>query len=667
MSPRNKNKNYVWQMAYMQKPTLNVGWPLYSGMNKIDPEAESSVENGHVCMQDNEYHAGAQFEHLVAVAPTLVRDLAGRLVHIGQGPLVKLAEEWANGLTKTFPRFCSLAPSSMEGKVYTSFRTLDVSLEMDARKSGQRKGADYVIYKNPNLYPYKLRLDSFYADGHRVPQTELLYVKDEGLTLTETESSAAEFFTKWEERGSLSYEEWYEKNDGESWFSSLFEKGVTVIPTLEACNGYNHVSADFELQDFWPGRAVSGLHKIVSKVQSDAPEGTILEVKKPGVAMARRIELAEVVVSDGSGYKTPHVNDPQPYLPDLRLPHTRCSAEWGACHLPTHPSHFEKPALWGWDELTGRFLQMSGPLWDPLHYYYKSVDEVVRSFKGEAGQTVFPVPEHMKTRFYPITTMHGYDVIDADVYASRKDANIRIDSAIRRKPLDEESSTLGYHPLPLEIEYELDNWWFPELAPNHRVQAAPPPALSKRLLGVIRSNVSPSYYAKEVEGQDWWIADTDNLKIATGRALEDYPFLIRYLGAENDLSKSSEWFTLHLEHIEEEVFQSSAYQLWPDDKPETLDRVSTGYFSALMDMRTKGLELTGLRHRMFREFPEYYYAAFWSMISTDDLIAELQEIERSAQQGQADRQNQSTERYLLDESGLKRSDLGGALEDDDGF
>ncbi len=662
------NKAFVWNNLQGQNPHMKVSWPFYSGLLKdLSLVNKKQPETGNNSMISAEFGRGTQLEHLIPVSPTLVRDLAGRVVHIGYGPEIKTEEEWQRAERSIlFPRFCSV--SSEEPDTFlTSFRTLDMSLDMGAKRSGSPQVPRFLRYKNPNLYPYKLRLDTFYADGWRLPQTEYLFVKSEGLTLTETESSAAEFFSKWDERGNLTYEQWHEKYDGDSWFDRLFEKGATVIPTVEAYNGFNKVSADFDLEEFWPGRAVSGLHTVIGMEPSDAPKGTILEVKRPGLAMSRRIEPAQVVVSDGSGYKSPHVEDPEPYLPDLRLPHTRCVAKWGACHLPTHPSHFEEPALWGWDNKTGKFLQLSGPLWDPLHYYYKSVDEVVRAYNA-AGSDRVSVPEHMQFKFFPIAVMNGYDVLDDKVYNSRVEKGIAINSSVRRKPLEENSSTLGYHPLPLEYEYELDNWWFPELAPQHRLdESSPPAALSNRLLAVIRSNVSPSYYAKEVEDQVSWIKDLENLKIATGRPIEDYPFLVRYLGSENDLTKISEWVNLHLEHVSDAVLESSAHQLWPNDSAEKLDKISPGFYTALMDMRSKGVELMRFRHKLYRENPSLYYAAYWSMLSIDELINELKEMESNVRQDQYSAQQQSNENYLLDQSNLKSSELGGSLDEDGSF
>jgi hypothetical protein len=661
------NKAFVWNNLRGQNPHMKVSWPFYSGLlrdlNLVNKRQPSHGNNANISC---EYGQGVKLSHLVSLSPTCVRDLSGRVIHIGHGPEVKFDEEWKS-IDKMFPRFSQPAAPDQTECILTSFRSLDMSIAPDAKESGNEHVPKFLRYKNPNLYPYKLRLDTFYIDGWKLPQTEYLYVKSEGLTLTEVESSAADFFSKWDARGNLSYEQWHEKHDGESWYEALFEKGVTVIPTFEAHNGYNKVTVDFDLEDFWPGRAVEGLHKIISTAPSDAPKGTILEVKRPGIAMSRRIEPAQVIVSDGSGYKSPHVNDPEPYFPDLRLPHTRCVAEWGSCHLPTHPSHFEEPALSGWDHVTGKFMQLSGPLWDPLHYYYKSVDEVVRAFKSPAenNSEIISVPEHMKTKFYPISIMNGYDLIDENVYQARQANDIAINSAIRRKPLNEESCTLGYHPLPVEFEYELDNWWFPELAPKNRLENITPPTnLAQKLLPVIRSNVVPSYYAKEVEGQVWWVSDVENLKIATGRPLEDYPFLTRYLGDEVNLDKITEWFTLHLEHVSDDILESSAHQLWPNDRADELDKISPGFYTALMGMRSQGLELMRLRHRLYREQPGLYYAAFWSMISIDDLIEELKLMEQEGrQQEQVSKQN-SAEQHLLDGSDLKSSELGGALDED---
>ncbi len=670
------NKNN-WFIDKGQVPSLQYSWPLYGiKLASSISFSDDVYVSGHTSASDGTYHYGANFYQTIPLSPLYAKDLSGRIIYLGYGPEFKTEEDWKVQKDIFFPRFCeslayeALEQHGIEEQFFTTFRGLEASLSESAIVSGMPEDRVALRYKNPNLYPYKLRLDTFYADGWKIPQTQYLYVKSEGVTLTETESVAADFWAKWDGRSNLNYEQWYEKYDGESWFESLFEKGVTVIPTVEAFNGYNKVSKDFDLEDFWPGRAVAGLHKVVGMEPSEAPKGTILEVKRPGLAMSRRIEPAQVIVSDGSHYLSPHAEDPEPHLPDLRLPHTRCIAEWGACHLPTHPRHFEEPALWGWDKKTGKFMQLSGPLWDPLHYYYKSVDNVVKAFKNpsKGDPEVVPIPDEMKLKFYPISVMNGYDVIDENTFNARRNSGIAINSSIRRKPLAEESSTLGYHPLPIEIEYELDNWVLPELAPKHRLsEPTPSPNISRRLLPVIRSNVSPSYYAKEVEGQKPWLSDNANLKIATGRALEDYPFLARYLGNETDLDKISKWVNLHLEHISDDLMQSSAHQLWSDDRSDDFDRQSPGIYTALMDMRSTGLDIMRMRHRLYRENRALYYAAFWNMSPLEDVLVELNYLEhKESVQNKVEGQN-TNEQYLLDESNLKSSELGGSLDEDGSF
>lgn len=660
-----------WDQRLGLNPSQKLAWPLYAGLvnNAIQSKAslEWSEPCGHNVVRDAEFSAGSQLESTVAVSPLFVRDLAGRIIHIGFGPMYKEREEWRNAPPRTFPRFSRPIGQEearhLEKIFLTCFRILDMSLSKDARRSGQPRGVyGHVAYQNANLYPYKLRLDTFYQDGWRIPQTEYLYTVSENVNLKDSEALVAAALKKWDERpAGQSYEQFYEGQNGDEWFEELFWQGVTVIPTFEAHNGFNKVSSDFALQDFWPGRAVSDLHKIIEERPSDAPKGTILDVIRPGFALARRIEQAHVVVSDGSGYRSPHAHDPEPLLPDLRLPHTRCVTEWGACWLPTHPKHFEAPSLWGWDDDLGYFTQLSGPLWDPLHYYYKSVDEVVKAFKSPLADDpkLVPVPEHMKLAFYPVTVMDGFDVSSSEVFFARRKSGIRIESGIRRVPQEQPSSTLGYHPLPMELEYELDNWWFPELAPKYRLKN-PRPAreLAQRIAPVIKSHIAPADYLVHVEDEAWWIKNPEGVKIASGRPLEDYPLLNRYLG-EMEIVEAAKHFVLHLEHVESSVLTSSPYQLWPDDKADVLDKIVPGFYAALMTAREYGLKLLRFRHDLYQNDIDAYYLGFW-MILPPDVVAQIL-IDGNVKQIAPDNRAEEMSKYLSEESDAKKSKLSGYI------
>ncbi|NKB79544.1 hypothetical protein HED49_15435 [Ochrobactrum daejeonense] len=50
---------------------------------------EWSEPCGHNVVRAAEFSAGSQLESTVAVSPLFVRDLAGRIIHIGFGPMYK--------------------------------------------------------------------------------------------------------------------------------------------------------------------------------------------------------------------------------------------------------------------------------------------------------------------------------------------------------------------------------------------------------------------------------------------------------------------------------------------------------------------------------------------------------------------------------------------------
>lgn len=631
------DKGQFWEISLGQNPQMKASWPLYAGLSKdVCLDGKNKPALGHNVTFSCEFSSGTNLLHFVCLSPIYVKDLAGRIIHIGHGPEVKLDSEWSNTGKHLFPRFCKFADHVAEDRFRTSFRNLDMALSARARRSGADDFDDPLMYRHPNLYPYKLRLDTFYVDGWRIPQTEYLFTESDGLTLSSVESAVSDFFKKWEERGDSNYEEWCGIHGGEDWFEHLFRNGVTVIPTFEAHNGYNKVSGSFELEGYWPGRCVTGLHNVVDRYVSDAPEGTILKVIRPGAATSRRIVPADVIVSDGSRYKSPHADDPRALIPDIRLPHTRSVAVWGACHVPTHPSHFEKPALWGWDDQTGRFLQARGPIWDPLHYYYPCVDRVISSINAadEAGVEFAPVPSDMILKFHPVSEMNGFDSIDQAVFESRKTRGSSINSAIRRNSTTQAVCTLGYHPLPLEFEFELDNWWFPELAPsNRRVTLTPQLPSGLRPMPIIRSDVTPADYANSVEGQPTWISSLNNLKIASGRPLEDYPFLSRYLRNEKDMNIIASLCSPHLEEVSDAVFSKTAHQIWRFDRElqSKIERTNPGFLTALMDFRDRGLELTRIRHDLYQRDPDVYLAAYWFMLPLDDLLELLTPKDDSAE------------------------------------
>jgi hypothetical protein len=538
--------------------------------------------DGHNLAALNSAARTLEIDDKVPVSPLFARDLTGRIIHIGYGPEHKTKAEWFEKAEVTFPRNCRDVTVKVEGAdlienvFFTRFRTLDHTPKL--------------AYSSPENYPYKLRLDTFYQDGWRLPQTELVYARS---GKARAKKLGEELLAKWDSRSEgESYEDFYEKIGGEAHFEQLFEKGCTLIPTFEAANGYNQVSDDFELQDFWPGRAVEGLHDIVDMQQSDAPKGTILEVQCPGFVTEKYVSPAKVVVSDGSSYKTPHSSDPQPMLPDLRLPHQRAAAKWESMWLPTHPSHFEAPALWGWGEQTGRFLQQSGPVWDPLHYFYASQPLVLRAFRQPLAGNAFlaKVPEVMKTRFYPIVPMSGRDEMNLEVFAERRAMGYVPTSRVSHA-LAGETADVGYHPMPAWFEYEFDSFAFPELAPQNRV-SAPPADLEPRLAPCIK-----------VEGE----------KV-------EFPELVRYQKGAR-LPKGQQW-PLYKPDYNDRLYRHLGDELWRTPAQiEFVNSLTPGFLGALLEWKEKAKENRLLKQGLMNSSAAWVQLGTWQSLSPKQLVA----------------------------------------------
>ena len=551
----------------------------------------------------------------IPVSPLFVRDLSGRIIYTGTGPEVKEGEEWEHNPHITFPKGCRDVTSSVVGAeklekvLMTSFRALDVSPKTDFVISGRQHPAQ-VLYSNLNLYPYKLRLDTFYTDGWRLPQTQMLYVRPV-KDAEKTQNLAKEFLQRWSSRpNNQDYTAFYEAHGGDKFVEKLFVQGITVIPTFEAYNGYNKVGESFELEDFWPGRAVKGLHE-VTEVRSDvSPKGTILEVVEPGYVMHKSVKQAKVIVSDGSQYQTPHNKDTPPYYPDLRLPHQRTRAVWGSTWVPTHPSHFEQPAMWGWDVDTGRFLQLSGPLWDPLHYYYASVVDVLRAVRQTpAGEDVY-IPKEMKERFYPVVSMKQYDTLSIPTLESRESTGAHIQSAVDHVPFNQVCG-IGYHPLPLMYEDELDSFMFPELAPKYRLRGKP----VQQLMDVIQSSITPEQAIKAtiVTPSSQNLKEERHFAESKKEMLKDYPQLKRYL-SETKLDEIVDQVPLWLKDVQEMELQRNIRRAVGGKKQkERLENWQEGLFDGVSNFREKSLWWRRLRHRLFRKYPGWYVQGWWNM------------------------------------------------------
>lgn len=486
--------------------------------------------DGHNVMTTNGIADILQNNIKAPISPNFVRDLAGRIIYIGYGPEVKKGDNWSNNRHVTFPTNCRVVTTEIEGSEYieniflTRFRTLDTSTMYE-----NEDHLRLFSYKGENLYPYKLRVDTFYQDGWRLPQTALLYAR-KSVDKTQAKNIGMKFLEEWEKSKSTSfYHEFLDANGGDQWLEKLFQAGCTVIPTTEAYNSYYVVNSDYSINKRRNGCAVDGLHEVISVKASEEPAGTILEVLSPGFITSAFIYPAQVIISDGKRYEASKKAFPLPDHPDLRLPHQRTQSVWGSTWLPTHPSHFDAPSIWGWDMATGHFLQSKGPLWDPLHYYYESVPLIIKAFKYHEpfSKQITYVPSYMKERFFPVTSIKGFDMMSYGIMKMREEKNILPNSALLRVKDTKFSSNIGYHPLPLAFEYELSHLWFPELLPQGRTGAIP---TNITVAPVITCATDPEEYHDNASD----INEFNRLKLEllqkpTGHALTDYPQLHRYL------------------------------------------------------------------------------------------------------------------------------------------
>jgi len=612
--------------------------------------APEGTTDGHNLIRDTTFVDSMRVDKYVPLSPLFVKDLAGRTIYTGYGPerkgnfewrayavdMDKVAKEDLNPFAPlvTFPRFCRDA-SMMEGEdlleqvFLTKFRCLEMSMGYNGQISGAAEDDPLVAasYLGANLYPYKLRLDTFYIDGYKLPQTHMLYARgmQDGVSPVQARKLGQKFLQQWAEREiGLSYEDWLERI-GEGRIDDLFQSGCSVIPTFEACNGYHVVGAGFELEDFWPGRAVAGLHDVLETRADKSPLGTIVEVVEPGFVTADYIYPAKVIVSDGSGYVSPNASDPDPLVPNLNLPHQRTVDDWRATWLPTHPLHFESPAIWGWDMSTGRFLQIMGPLWDPLHYYYESVDRVLAAFDahplGVTRKGLVPVPEDMESRFFPIIPMTGFDTFSDSEYNRRYEKHVLPQSCIKRFDTGQYSAGLGYHPLPLEFEFELDTFWFPELHPMNRDQGMVPEDVNARIAPVISPQITVSAFIPTVDvpEQAIWFTDETKLMTPVPDPLTNYPQLARYLISNVDLEAIIQICpTPYLGEPEEELLTKPAALWWLDDQgreldsPVALEDLIPGVQDALWDIRQRGVDIVKFRHLVYRTNLPLYILAWWS-------------------------------------------------------
>lgn len=646
-----------WDLASGGHPYLNIPAEFYQRdvlADKQDPSIPLEFQlspigcvHGHNTLADTTISSLVEMDINVPISPVFVRDLCGRVVHIGLGPEKKTVDEWRNyGAHKTntagepinpalptivFPENCRYIDTSVpyynliEQVFFTKFRTLSQSLDFEGTPSGALDKTSLGYYANANLYPYKMRLDTFYIDGYKLPQTNMVFALPD-ISAVKVHEAVESFKAAWNNRpSSQSYEEFFNANGGQGWYDDLFAQGCTIIPTFEACNGYHVVSPEFTLEDYWPGRAVNGLHHVARQEKNSAPFGTIIDVLEPGYVTASTVHPAKVVISDGSGYVSPHAENPTPLVPNFNLPHQRQVINWEGIWLPTHPGHFEVPALWGWDALTGRFLQLEGPLWDPLHYYYECMEPILQeAFKrpAEKNKWLVPVPEKMKERFYPIAQQPGFDVVSEAALERRSKRKSVPRAALTRIRDGKVYADIGYHPLPLQYEYEIDTWWFPEMHPLNRDIPKIDDEMRLRLAPVISCTLDSKTYIKNVNGPEEavWLRDATNMKETSGEALLDYPHLLRYVDEEAPLEVVFEQsgYGVYLEHINDELLESVAANIFTEmNTVDNLESIGSGFYDAVCEYREKSLKLLRQRHTLYRRNPGLYVYAWWRGVPVD--------------------------------------------------
>ena len=608
--------------------------------------AEGTTD-GHNLITDSMFTDAMFIDHWTPVSPLFVKDLAGRAIYIGFGPERKANAEWgAYQIDENvpedeknpfiplvvFPRYCRSA-ERMEGaelfeQVFlTKFRCLEMSMGFNGMLSGASEDDELVAatYLGANLYPYKLRLDTFYVDGFKLPQTQMVYARGdaEGVDAHSAKVIGDRFLAAWQQReAGTSYADWLEALGTEE-LERMYQSGCTVIPTFEACNGYHVVDRDFGLEDYWPGRAVIGLHDVVERVGNQAPQGTILDVVEPGFITATKVRPAKVIVSDGSGYVSPNAVDPEPLMPNHFLPHTRTIDNWRATWIPTHPEHFEAPAIWGWDLNMGRFMQLSGPIWDPLHYYYESVDAVLEAFDKHSVSSdnpLVPVPHEMEHRFFPVIPIKGFDTFSEKAFHDRIARKVSLLCSLKRVITDDFTAGIGYHPLPAEFEFELDPFWFPEMHPLNRGIEAAPDDVRDMLVPIINPTITISAFIPTVDAPEdvLWLTDESRLFTPVGDPMLNYPFLVRYLVSDLDIHTIARLCPTPFLTDPGEKIKYPAPGWWLDSKgnqldgPLALQELIPNIHDALWDMRQEGVNIVQFRHMVYRTNLPLYIMAWWN-------------------------------------------------------
>jgi hypothetical protein len=662
---------------------------------------QAGIVHGHNTMLDSNFWDGCFVNREVPLSPLFARDLAGRAIYLGYGPEIKDNDEWeayqvpvgADGKIPeekfnpfipfiVFPRHCRdlelmEGAELLEEVLFCHFRPLEMATGYHVLPSGGNEDDEPLAptYNGANLYPYKLRLDTFYPDGYRLPQTQMLFARGfaQGVNETKAEELGQNLLKSWNDREpGTKYEDWFNAK-GEEEFESLFQRGCTIIPTFEAHNGVAVVGREFELEEFWPGRAVVGLHDVLEFRPDQAPRGTIVQVVAPGYITARSVVPAQVIVSDGSGYVSPNAQDPLPLVPNLNLPHSRTAPNWRGCHLPTHPQHFELPAIWGWEPESGKFLQLAGPLWAPLYYFYGCTDTIIDAYDfpeewDAENPSLTPVPPSLKGRFWPIVPMPGFDTFNLEAREARREQGSKLRSILTRVETENPTAGVAYHPLPMEFEFECEPFWFPELHPLNRQQGLVPEDLTDRIVPVISPKVSPQQFMESVQGTDIfrgsWLKDPARMGLLHDDVLLCYPHLVRYLLEDLAIEEIMRLSPVPILSSLGDLLTKPATQWWANDDgterdtPEALEQIAPGLHDILWDTREKGVELVKFRHMLYQTNLPLYILSYWYGASPELMQSMLENwIKESDPESAAAAEANATTTATSTTPGLTEDDL----------
>lgn len=580
------------------------------------------AHNGHHMVADQTYLAAAGQEDAWPLAPLYVRDLAGRVIHTGLNPLPVVPDSPV--MPHTFRGVDDATPGAemLEQVFLTGFRRLELAHGPGMALTGRPDTLLHAQYDCPHHYPYKLRVDSFYIDGFRLPQVERLFVADADPLTAKAMGDA--MLAAWAKHEGGDYEAFHEAMGGDEWVERMFKAGCTLIPTMEGYNGFYKVTADFGMADVWPGAAVEGLHEVVEVVADASPAGTILRVVAPGYATREGVVAAKVVASDGSLYASPHTSDPAPLWPDPKLPHPRL-APGAEVWLPTHPSHFEVPALWDWDA-AGHFRQVAGPLWDPLHYVYASAPKIIRAFRHGwvENPLLAKVPEEMRPLFHPVIAQTWYDTVSTATAAQRGRMAVQTPlahSALDMVPLGRTVAGIGYHPLPEALAYAFDPFGLPELSPRHNPTEAPGPvapvivpdmdaATAQKLLAV-----TPEPARLALTNPDLW-----------REPAKPYAHLDRYVPGTEAPDAPARLGFCYLPDLPTSELMVNVKRFFSSRATRNaLNALGKGVEEAMFAFREEALALRRTRHRLARKYPGWFLWLWWHQSHPQEALEKLKE------------------------------------------